>query len=290
MAGDRADYRDVNTRLVYQLEQLGLDPDTAPVDLETWRTLLKEISEHYAELEETRREVKRRGEERLKSKDEHIASISHELRTPLTSVLGLADALRTMDEADYEDERDALLGVIASEANDLTDLVEDLLTATRSELGELVVATVPVNIHAQIAQVMEGRILEDEDIAIPERTDDAVLAVGDPQKVRQILRNLITNARRYGGDQIAIEVSRTAGTVTLDVLDDGDGLDESLDGRVFEKYVRREGSNADPNSVGLGLTIARDLARRMSGDLAYTRRDGWTVFTLTLPTLIQPTH
>lgn len=276
----------MNSRLTDQLESLGLDIDAAPEDVETWARFLKEVSEQYSTLEESREEILRRGEEQLKGKDEYIASISHELRTPLTSVLGLAEVLRTMDEADYAEERDSLLGVIASEANDLTDLVEDLLAAARSELGELAVAQVPVNLHAQIAQVLEGRALEPGDISVPDRPDIAVMALGDPQRVRQILRNLITNARRYGGERIAIAVTQGPEVVSISVLDNGSGLDAMAD-RVFEKYVRSVGENANPNSVGLGLTIARDLARRMNGDLLYSRAGGWTSFTLSLPTLTE---
>jgi signal transduction histidine kinase len=233
------------------------------------------------------KEAERKARERLKSKDEFIASISHELRTPLTSVLGFAELLRSMDEGDYSEERDALLGIISSQATDLSDLVEDLLVAARFQLGQLSVAEVPVNVHAQIAQVLEARPPEDEQIRAPARPSQPVMASGDPQRVRQILRNLITNANRYGGAEVVIEVNETPETVAISVIDNGDGLEPGQEDRVFEKYARNT-DDAYPDSVGLGLTIARDLAWRMNGNLTYARRDGWTSFTLILPALIQP--
>ncbi len=225
----------------------------------------------------------RKAKESLKSKDELLASVSHELRTPLTAVMGFAEILREMDQGDYEEERDGLLGIIANQAADLSDLVEDLLTNARSELGQLDVVSVPVNIHAQIAQVQEGRSATDRPIHVPERPSAPVTAVGDPQRVRQILRNLVTNANRYGGPEIVIEVDAEPDVVTVRVLDNGDGLAPEAEQRVFDRYYRGDSVTGHTSSVGLGLTIARDLARRMGGDLVYGRRDGWTSFELSLP-------
>ena len=229
------------------------------------------------------KEAEREAEARLKSKDEMIANVTHELRTPLTSVLGFAELLRSMDDEDYSEERDALLGVISSQATDLSALVEDLLTTARSELGQLTVASVPVNVHAQIAQVMEGRGEDDREIKVQPRPADPLVATGDPQRVRQILRNLITNSERYGGPDTAIVVDSSQNEIAVRVLDNGDGLDPKMAGTVFDRFVRKSGNEANPGSVGLGLAIARDLARRMEGDLTYSRVGGWTCFALTLP-------
>jgi signal transduction histidine kinase len=221
--------------------------------------------------------------ESLKSQDELLASVSHELRTPLAAVMGFAEILREMDQGDYEEERDGLLGIIANQASDLSDLVEDLLANARSELGKLDLASVPVNVHAQIAQVQESRAATDRPIRVPERPSTPVSAVGDPQRVRQILRNLVTNANRYGGQEIAIEVETASDQVKVVVLDNGDGLAPGSEDKIFDRYYREVDPVSHPGSVGLGLTIARDLARRMGGDLVYRRRDGWTAFELSLP-------
>ena len=137
----------------------------------------------------------RKAKEALKSKDELLASVTHELRTPLAAVMGFAEILRAMDQGDYEEERDGLLGIITNQAADMSDLVEDLLTSARSELGQLDIVSVPVNVHAQIAQVQESRSATDRPFDVPARPSEPFPAVGDPQRVRQILRNLITQCQ-----------------------------------------------------------------------------------------------
>lgn len=225
--------------------------------------------------------AEREAVETLKSRDEMLASVTHELRTPLAAVMGFAEVLRAMDEGDYEEERDGLLSIIAGQASDLSDMVEDLLASARSELGQLELARVPVNIHAQIAQVQEARPETDAPIAVPDRPDEPLLALGDPQRVRQILRNLITNANRYGGPRIEVTAEAVGDCAVVSVRDDGPGLEPGAEEHVFDRYYRA--GTLHPGSVGLGLTIARDLARRMGGDLTYQHSDGWTSFVLELP-------
>lgn len=228
-------------------------------------------------------EAERQIRQVLKSKDEFLASISHELRTPLTSVLGFAQVLRTMDEEGDEKERDSLLGIIADQAADLSDIVEDLLVAARSELGQLTVASVPIDIHAQIAQVHESRSNNDQRFVLPERPAEKSIARGDPQRIRQILRNLLTNADRYGGSNVRIKVITGSDFVKVQVQDNGMGLSEEASDKLFERYYRTHEDQGQPGSVGIGLTISRELARMMGGDLVYRRDGDWTSFELTLP-------
>lgn len=232
----------------------------------------------------TRRvEAENRLHDVLKSKDEFLASISHELRTPLTSVLGFAEVLRAMDAGTSETERDSLLEIIASQAADLSNIVEDLLVAARAELGVLSVVAVPVDIQAQIRQVMEARREADKDIDVRIAPDGMPKALGDPQRVRQILRNLVTNADRYGGEQVFVESAYTDAQVSVRVCDNGSGVDPEIREQIFDRYYRSHQDGGQPGSVGIGLTISRELARIMGGDLWLEERQGMTVFTLVLP-------
>ncbi len=228
-------------------------------------------------------EAELRMQEVLTSKDEFLASISHELRTPLTSVLGFAELLKDMESDTIDEEWKQMLEVIVTQAADLSDIVEDLLVAARTGLGQFAVGSLPVDLHAQVAQTLEaGRDIYQR-VRLSPRSSPPIRAIGDPNRVRQIIRNLVTNAMKYGGDNIEVTFDADADHAYLRVVDDGGGLDEEAAAKVFERYYRSEGEESLTGSVGIGLTIARDLARMMSGDLYYEPRIGHTVFTLQLP-------
>jgi signal transduction histidine kinase len=221
------------------------------------------------------------------AKDQFLASVGHELRTPLTSVLGFAELLRS-DHPDISDEeRMGMIASVADEATDLASIVDDLLVAARSELDLLVVTQVPVSARAQVAQVLEiaGKDAG-EAIQVVADADNPYRAIGDPGRVRQILRNLITNACRYGGDQIEVRLGGSGPWVSVVVADDGDGVPDEDAGHIFDPYYRAHSSESQPAALGIGLSVARQLAILMNGDLAYRREDGWTIFELTLPAAI----
>ncbi len=226
-----------------------------------------------------RRDTDRRLAGLMESKDRLIASVSHELRTPLTAVLGLAEELRERDDIG-EWERRELLEVIAEQSHELTHIVEDLLVASRVETGELHVEARPISVSREIGHDLRllpsprGRTVEVD----PTEMD----AWGDPVRVRQILRNLVTNAYRYGGDRIRIGVRRCGDTVAITVFDDGAGIPGPQRAAVFEPYERAHETPGRTGSLGLGLAVSRHLARLMGGDLVYRDADG-SVFELVLP-------
>lgn len=222
--------------------------------------------------------------ELAQAKDQFLASVGHELRTPLTSVLGFAELLRS-DASDLTDaERMAMISTVADEATDLASIVDDLLVAARSELDLLVVSEVQVSAHAQVAQVLEmsgkGAF---EHIKVVADPGHPYRALGDPSRVRQILRNLITNACRYGGEQVEVRLQATTDLVGVLVADNGAGVPDGDGQRIFDPYYRAHSSGSQPAALGIGLSVARQLARLMKGDLSYRREDGWTIFELQLP-------
>ncbi len=108
-------------------------------------------------------------------------------------------------------------------------------------------------------------------------------AVGDPVRVRQIIRNLLSNAIRYGGDRIMVDIVALEGNVLLAVSDNGPGIPSSEQERIFEAYAIAHDPGSQPSSVGLGLAVARRLARLMEGSLTYERTGNISVFELHLP-------
>ena len=213
---------------------------------------------------------------------EFIASISHELRTPLTAVVGFASEMQDRINAFSEEEVRQFAGVIASQSNEVAGIVEDLLVITRAEAGHLTVTPGPINLAAEMRQVRASLPDDRPDQRITLGLAD-VVAWADPLRVRQIARNLLSNAARYGGNDVRVVVSAAELEVVVVVSDDGPGVPETDRETVFRAYGRSHLSESKPGSIGLGLTVSRYLAEAMEGGLEYNRDDGISRFTLTLP-------
>lgn len=219
-------------------------------------------------------------EQLVQSKDQLIASVSHEIRTPLAAIVGFAELLRDAPDLSNTD-RTEMIGLLVQQSADLTNIVDDLLVSAKADLGQLELVRVTVDLGAQAAQAIEGLDTEARRaVTLPTTT---ARGLGDPGRVRQIIRNLISNAFRYGGPKVVIEVAEGARTVALRVKDNGAGIAPGTADSMFEPY-KRSGQPHDPvPALGLGLHISRTLARKMKGDLTYSYEDGESVFELTLP-------
>jgi PAS domain S-box-containing protein len=216
----------------------------------------------------------------VRSKDEFVASVSHELRTPLTAVLGLAEELRDHSESFSPEEQQDLRNLTALQAREVAAIVEDLLVAARADIGEVSV----------FADSFDLAVAVDDVVAVLESTDSVQLAVArplmayaDPGRCRQVVRNLLTNALRYGGHRVRVDGWSEDGFVHLAVRDDGPGLTEGEAEQVFQPYESVHAERTQPASIGLGLTVSRQLARLMDGDLVYSHDGEWSSFELTIP-------
>jgi signal transduction histidine kinase len=223
--------------------------------------------------------------ELIQSKDELVASISHELRTPMTTVLGLA---RELDErfTDFRrTEVEEFISLIVDESGDVANILEDLLVAARADIGTLSLDIHPVELISTIDAVLA---------ALPQNTidfrDDSAPTevLADGGRVRQILRNLVVNASRHGGPAARILIERRGATVSVAVCDNGDPISPPERERIFHAYGGHEVSSTVPGSVGLGLTVSREMARLMGGDLVYDHDGTEGSFTLTLPAVPAP--
>lgn len=227
-----------------------------------------------------RERTRARLEESLDSKDQLIATVSHELRTPLTAVGGMAVELRSAGDAFDEDERDQLLAVIEDESAEMADLIDDLLVAARSEDGSLPVFPERVDLSLLATAVVDHLSVPDTHRVSVD--DVASVAWADPVRVRQVIRNLLTNAFRYGGSHVQVSFGSSSTRAWVDVHDDGSGIPAEDRETVFEPYGRARSSRRVAASVGLGLALARRLARLMGGDLTLEDTEGCT-FRLTVP-------
>ena len=222
----------------------------------------------------------------LRSKDEFVATISHELRTPLTTVVGLSEELRDGRHHMSSEELDELLELLASESMEVSTIVEDLLTAAKVDGGAVTVAVDDVDLAVEVNTVLRSF----GERPILTEADTPAIARGDATRIRQVLRNLLVNAHRYGGPKISVRVSATSDAVSVAVSDNGPPLPEHQRAAVFERYYRAGQQQGLTASVGLGLAVSRELARLMEGDLTYHHDGTNGVFTLSLPIAVTAPH
>jgi signal transduction histidine kinase len=210
-----------------------------------------------------------------------ISSVTHELRSPLTGLHGLATVLQDNYDDLSRPEIDEVIDLLVLESAEANTLVEDLLTVARPA-EHLRVNTSMIAVAEEVAAVVT---LLTPVMTKPIKVIDGagLRAYADPARLRQIVRNLLTNAERYGGPHIEVRIESLDGIASITVCDDGPGIPTGEREAIFEEWQGAETDISHPQSTGLGLTISRRLARAMDGDLVYQYADGQSLFSLTLP-------
>ena len=221
-----------------------------------------------------------------KSKSQFLANMSHEIRTPLNGVLGMAQAMALEPMADDQRER---LSVIQSSGEALLSILDDLLDFSKIEAGRIEISNSDFDLADTIQSACHvfGAIAEEKGVRL-EVTVDAVTGVyhGDRVRIRQIVQNLVSNAVKFTSfGSVTVLASAFEGGVSIMVRDTGVGIDPRNHGQLFEPFSQIDNDKTRQfGGTGLGLAIARDLARRMGGDIQFESRKGdGARFTLTLP-------
>jgi signal transduction histidine kinase len=210
-----------------------------------------------------------------------VATVSHELRTPLTSIYGFAETLLRQDVPFEEEERRVFLSYIASESERLTRIVDQLLNVARLDTGDLQVNLAPTDIRAVVADVVqsaEQAATVNGHSFVVDLPEERLDAAADREKLRQILANLIDNAVKFSPDGGTVTiVARANGEVAeVTVVDEGIGIPEEEQRRIFTKFYRGEAMTRDPatTGTGLGLFIAHGLVSAMGGRMWVDSREG----------------
>jgi signal transduction histidine kinase len=213
------------------------------------------------------------------AKDNLIAAVSHELRTPLTSIAGFAEILH--DDEMLSPAQHDMVEVINTEAKELARMVEDFLVAARFDHEVMELETAPVEVMGTIAPLVQAAEASGREIELDPRQ---LWVNGDRDRIAHIARNLLSNAVAHGGPMIRIVVLREDGAGRLVIADNGPGVAADAHDSLFEPF-NNEGTRAlVTGSLGMGLAVARELAREMDGELTLERTvDGWTCFTMSLP-------
>lgn len=222
-------------------------------------------------------------------KDDFVARVTHELRTPLTPIRGFAESiLRHGDELDARTRR-TMLSRILEQADHMIGLVDDLLlvpelsgTAGRRDL-EVIGPGDLLDVVERVASDLPASSPDVEIVGVPELPD----VVADPGWVELILTNLLSNAAKFApaGSPVEVELApQTHGRVAVSVSDRGRGIAADQLARIFDRFHRTEQPLImETGGLGIGLYVARQLARRMGGDLTVESRLGvGSTFTLAL--------
>jgi two-component system, OmpR family, sensor histidine kinase KdpD len=217
-----------------------------------------------------------------------LTSISHDLRTPLASILGSASNLTGKQFMSDDATRTELAQTIRDEAERLNRFISNLLDMTRLESGMLQADNCLVDLIDVVGAALErcGRIVADHCVHVDLPADLPMLAV-DEVLLEHVLFNLLDNAAKYTppGSSIQITARRDCKTITLKIIDEGDGIPVAESERIFDKFYRVTRADRQRAGTGLGLAICRGFAEAMGGTVTACNRSdrAGAVFTLTLP-------
>ncbi|MGN6431976.1 MAG: GAF domain-containing protein [Gaiellaceae bacterium] len=214
-------------------------------------------------------------------KSDFVTTVSHELRTPLTSIYGFAETLLRQDVPFEEDERRVFLGYIASESERLTRIVDQLLSVARLDTGDLQVDLAPTDVRtvvSDVVQLAEQAPMANGHSFVIDLPEEPLDAEADRDKLRQILANLVDNAVKFSpnGGTVTVAARANGRVAEVRVVDEGIGIPEEEQRRIFTKFYRGDAMTRDPatGGTGLGLFIARGLVSAMGGRMWVDSREG----------------
>jgi signal transduction histidine kinase len=259
-------------RLTRRLEALQRGVETFGAGALSHR-VAEEGSDEVAAVAATFNRTAQRIEALVESHRSLLANASHELRSPLAR---LKMALAMVDDA-APGHRAALRREIDTDIGELDALVEEVLLASRLDAAAFVM-------HAETVELLAVAVEEAARVGA-EVDGEPISVAGDERLLRRALRNLLENARRYGGAEVHVGVARVgAETVEIRVSDRGPGVPADQRERIFEPFYRLPGHAEREGGVGLGLSLVRQIAQRHGGSVRCESRDGGgSSFVLSLP-------
>src|SRR5262249_26093572 len=222
-------------------------------------------------------------------KTEFVTAVTHELRSPLTSIAGYLDLLLEEDREEAE-ARDAYLQIVKRNADRLLELINDLLDIARLEAGKLELKCLPLDLAGLIQEVSGAVCPQIEGKGQYLRLDLAAslrVGTGDPERIIQILLNLVSNAHKYTpqGGSITIATRAERAGVCIAVQDTGIGLSSEEQQQLFTKFFRAQHPLVrEVGGTGLGLAIVHALVALHGGTITVLSAPGQgSTFSITLP-------
>ena len=277
-----------------ELQAQAMELEAQRGQLETLTARLSEEAEARAALLERERIARDAAESASRAKSDFLATMSHELRTPLNAIQGHAQLLEMGIHGPLNAAQGEALRRIQQSQRHLLSIITDILNFARVEAGRLEFRPEPVRVSSALraaesllAPQAAARGLQLEVVSC----GDDVVVRADPERLQQILLNLVTNAIKFTppGGRVSLACARSDGVPGMHpiyVRDTGRGIPEEKLGIVFDPFVQvdRHRVPVSQQGVGLGLAISRDLARGMGGDLVAESAEGrGSTFTVLLP-------
>jgi signal transduction histidine kinase len=216
-----------------------------------------------------------------------VSLVSHELRSPMAAVIGAARTLQQRWRELQPAQREAFLALIANETTRLATLMGDVLDTSRIDAGTFSYSFTDVDLGVLVHETVAAASLGQDEVPILAEIGSLAPVRADPERLRQVIANLIDNAVKYSpaGEPVGVHLAGRNGAAVIAVADRGPGI-AAVDQRlIFEKFgrVTRTGSGSKPGT-GLGLYIARSIAEAHGGTLEVSSAPGrGSTFTLTLP-------
>jgi two-component system OmpR family sensor kinase len=173
-----------------------------------------------------------------------------------------------------------MVGLIISEAHDLSRMVDDLLTTARLDAGALHFQFEDLPVLEEVREVVDPMAKAGAQFGVD--VHPAVVRA-DRLRLRQVIRNLLSNANKYGGADIRVIGRVASGWYEVIVADNGEGIPKELEDRLFQRFLHQGDMPLVLGSVGLGLSIVQALAEGMGGAVWYERDAGWTKFVVRVP-------
>ena len=246
--------------------------------------MLETVQDHNRHLEIMNWELEQRtvqAEQASKAKSEFLANMSRELRTPLNGIIGFADVLLAEMLGPLNEDQTDGAKEIKDSGRHLLKLISDVLDIAKIEAGKMTVDMVACDLGNTLAEAARtvAPMAETKAMILQFTIAEGLpQALGDPLRIKQVLLNLLSNAVKFTGPEgsISVEVSYRPGEILVTVADNGPGIPEEMQARLFQKFERVEKRNPGQlnEGTGLGLALARELVHLQGGHLWYTTQVG----------------
>jgi len=213
-----------------------------------------------------------------------VSTISHELRTPLTAIAGFVELLRENDGSIGRDEEREMLDIVDQQTGYMSRIVSDLIMLARGVESDIQLKVRGVSMIDLVTSAIHASGLSTDSVDVECRSD--IVGFVDPERLQQVLVNLLTNVERYGGTRRLVRVADRGSDLMFEVHDDGPGLPRRYELRVWDRFERGPNRlNAATPGSGIGLAIVRAIANAHGGSADYRTSEelGGACFTVVLP-------